>query len=211
MIGHKGLMNRLKWMQEKYQLNYSDCVLQKTNYTFDVSVWELLWPLIEGSKLALTDPELYKDPEYLVNTIKKLKVSIIHFVPSMLGHFLQSQARNLQTNNPLRLVITSGEILDDNLKNLYRGQLQSPLHNLYGPTETSIDVTSYLCGVDSKTNSVPIGRPISNTQIYLLDAHLNPVPIGVSGEIYISGAGLARGYLNRPDLTAERFYPRIPL
>ncbi|MBY0463081.1 MAG: amino acid adenylation domain-containing protein, partial [Alphaproteobacteria bacterium] len=204
MIDNRGLSNRLTWMQDKYTITPKDRVLQKTSFTFDVSVWELFWPLLVGSTEVIASPELHKDPNLLSNLIVNKRVSICHFVPSMLATFLN--IKKLLENNPLRFVIVSGDILPYELVKKFYSKLKVQLHNLYGPTEASIDVTSYQCVLNNDSVS-PIGRPISNTQIYILDSYQNPVPIGINGEIYIGGTGLARGYFNRPDLTAERFIP----
>jgi non-ribosomal peptide synthase protein (TIGR01720 family) len=192
-------------MQNKYKLTFADRIVQKTPFTFDVSVWELFWPLLVGSTEIISSPHDHKDPNLLLKLIGKEKISVCHFVPSMLEGFLDTAAH--QNQHSLRLTITSGEILSHELAKKYYLKMEAPLHNLYGPTETSIDVTCYECSRDTGVTTVPIGTPISNTQIYILDTQMNPVPVGVSGEIYIGGVGLARGYLNRPDLTAERFIP----
>jgi amino acid adenylation domain-containing protein len=200
---HGGLMNRLEWMQRKLQMSPADKVLQKTPFTFDVSVWEFLWPLREGAQLVLARPEGHKDPEYLSEVIQKCGISILHFVPSMLEAFLS--ARVLPSMNSLKLVVCSGEELPRELVRKFKAWSGSiGLYNLYGPTEASIDVSCFICeGLPEQR--IPIGRPIDNTQLFILDSQLTPVPVGVPGELYIGGVGLARGYLNRPDLTAERF------
>ncbi|MEH2354893.1 non-ribosomal peptide synthetase [Nostoc sp.] len=204
MNTHRGICNRLLWMQDKYQLTATDRVLQKTPFSFDVSVWEFFWPLITGARLVVAQPEGHRDPNYLINIITQQQITTIHFVPSMLQLFLE--AENLEISNCLQRVIVSGEALPVQLQQRFFNRLNAQLHNLYGPTETAVDVTFWQCQ-DSVTNqnTVPIGRPIANIQIYLLDRYLNPVPIGVPGELYISGVGVGRGYLNRPGLTAEKF------
>ncbi|MGH8587482.1 MAG: condensation domain-containing protein, partial [Gammaproteobacteria bacterium] len=179
-------------------------MLQKTPYSFDVSVWEFFWPLIAGARLVLAAPEDHKDPERLAALIERYGITTLHFVPSMLKAFLE--AADLSHCRSLRRVICSGEALSAELRDRFRGRLSAELHNLYGPTEASIDVTAWDCTRD-EGRGVPIGLPIANTQIYLLDSAFNPVPIGVSGELYIGGVGLARGYLHRPDLTAAAFLP----
>ncbi|NBT86422.1 MAG: amino acid adenylation domain-containing protein, partial [Alphaproteobacteria bacterium] len=204
MISHQGLCNRLVWMQKHYNLKYCDRILQKTPFTFDVSVWELFLPLISGSLEIIAKPQMHKDPKYIVELIEKKEISIIHFVPSMLDTYLE---QNNQNHDSLRLTITSGENLNHTSLRKFNSIFKSELHNLYGPTEASIDVTSYFCDPQGGKNIVSIGHPISNIQIYILDNHMKPVPIGTVGEIYIGGVGLARGYLNRPDLTAEKFIP----
>jgi len=203
MITHRGVRNRLLWMQETYRLTTSDRVLQKTPFSFDVSVWEIFWPLLNGACLVVAPPGGHKDGAYLVNVIAEQQITVIHFVPSMLSAFLEYP--DLARCRSLRLVFCSGEVLPLNLQGRFFAQIDAGLHNLYGPTEAAIDVTFWECQRGSHLLSVPIGRPIGNTQIYLLDRRLQPVPIGVSGEIYIGGDGVGHGYLNRPALTAEKF------
>ncbi|MFW9261381.1 amino acid adenylation domain-containing protein [Nostoc sp. CALU 546] len=206
MNTHRGICNRLLWMQDQYQLTATDRVLQKTPFSFDVSVWEFFWPLITGARLVIAQPEGHRDPNYLVNVITQQQITTIHFVPSMLQMFLE--AENLETCESLLRVIVSGEALPVELQQRFCHQLNAQLHNLYGPTEAAVDVTFWQCQNSLTTQkTVPIGYPIANIQIYLLDGNLNPVPIGVPGEIYIGGVGVGRGYLNRPELTAEKFIP----
>ena len=201
---HKSIRNRLLWMQDVYQLNSSDRILQKTPFSFDVSVWEFFWPLMTGACLVMARPDGHKDSTYLAQVIAQQAITVIHFVPSMLHAFLME--RNLQSCHSLRHVICSGEALTLNLQERFFEQFNDTrLHNLYGPTEAAVDVTFWECEHQAERASVPIGRPIANTQIFLLDQHLQPVPIGVAGELHIGGVGLARGYLNRPDLTTEKF------
>ncbi|KTD05515.1 peptide synthetase, non-ribosomal, partial [Legionella hackeliae] len=202
LCAHQGCVNRLLWMQNFCELSREDVILQKTPYTFDVSVWELLLPIISGSQLVFIRPEGHKEPDYLADVISEYNVSIVHFVPSMLQQFL-SFKNSLNISN-LRQVITSGEALGVQLANLFHQKLPNTrLINLYGPTEASIDVSFYECN-HQEDYLVPIGKAIWNTKLYVLDRNLNVLPIGVVGELYIGGDGLARGYLNRPDLTAER-------
>nr|QPI18727.1 nonribosomal peptide synthetase [Chromobacterium vaccinii]UTQ11565.1 NRPS [Chromobacterium vaccinii] len=200
---HQGIVNRLAWMQSAYRLDASDTVLQKTPFSFDVSVWEFFWPLLEGARLVLAVPDGHRDPAYLAALIQRERVTTVHFVPSMLEVFLR-EAGSRQCLS-LRRVLCSGEALSGELSALHRQVLGSPLHNLYGPTEAAVDVTAHACENGETGVSVPIGAPIWNTRIHVLDAGLRPAPVGVAGELYIAGAGLARGYLNRPGLTAERF------
>jgi amino acid adenylation domain-containing protein len=204
MNEHGALVNRLCWMQEEYQLSAQDVVLQKTPLSFDVSGWEVFWPLLNGACMVLAKPGLHRDPRYLSELIAAEGVSVVHFVPSMLQSFLDIADRELCKT--LRIVVCSGEELSVALQERCLRELQSAeLHNLYGPTEAAIDVTYWACRAGTALRRVPIGRPIWNTQMYLLDRYMEPVPIGVAGEIYIGGAGVARGYLNRAQLTAERF------
>lgn len=204
MNEHGGVVNRLLWMQEQYQLTPQDRVLQKTPITFDVSVWEFFWPLLNGATLVLARPGGHRDPCYLMELIAQKEITIVHFVPSMLNAFLaQGPERYCRS---LRRVVCSGEELSVSLQNRCLKQLPwARLCNLYGPTEAAVDVTFWECQSDDRGERVPIGRPISNIQMYVLDAYREPVPLGVTGEIYIGGVGVARGYLNRAELTAERF------
>jgi amino acid adenylation domain-containing protein/thioester reductase-like protein len=203
MNTHKGICNRLVWMQEAYRLTEEDRVLQKTPFSFDVSVWEFFWPLISGASLVVARPGGHQDRDYLVKLITEQGITTLHFVPSMLRIFLE--AKGLEACGCLRRVICSGEALSWELQERFFVRLGAELHNLYGPTEAAVDVTSWACKRQSERKVVPIGRPIANTRIYILDPRLRPVPIGVAGELHIGGVGLARGYLNRPDLTAEKF------
>ncbi|MEM9163926.1 MAG: amino acid adenylation domain-containing protein, partial [Cyanobacteria bacterium P01_F01_bin.4] len=201
---HRGLVNRLCWMQETYGLTACDRVLHKTPLSFDVSVWELFWPLLTGATLVIAKPGGHKDSAYLVNTIQQQQITTLHFVPSMLSAFLE--APDVSTCTTLKRVICSGEALSPDLQKQFFEKLpEAELHNLYGPTEAAIDVTAWQCQPGEST--VPIGRPIANTQIHLLDSDNHPVPIGIPGELHIGGVGVARGYLNQPKLTAERFIP----
>ncbi len=208
---HAGLHNRLAWMQDAYGLTGDDVVLQKTPFSFDVSVWEFFWPLIVGARLVMAAPGAHRDPARLVETIRREGVTTLHFVPSMLQAFMEhvaweeTETEDIKRWSSLRRVICSGEALPAELRDRVTKHLpQVQLENLYGPTEASIDVTRWACAGD-RSAEVPIGRPIWNTQAYVLDGGLEPVPAGVVGELYIAGVGLARGYLNRASLTAERF------
>src|SRR4051812_8339093 len=203
---HAGLHNRLAWMQDAYGLTGDDAVLQKTPFSFDVSVWEFFWPLIVGARLVMAAPGAHRDPDRVAETIRREGVTTLHFVPSMLQAFAEYvQAEDTGGFASLRRVICSGEALPAELRDRVGKYLpQVQLENLYGPTEASIDVTLWSCAGDQSAE-VPIGRPIWNTQAYVLDGGLEPVPAGVVGELYIAGVGLARGYLNRASLTAERF------
>jgi amino acid adenylation domain-containing protein len=202
-IEHRGIVNRLLWMQDEYRLDPADVVLQKTPISFDVSVWELFWPMITGAGLFMARPDGHRDPGYLAAVIASESVTVTHFVPSMLDAFLSDGVA--PSCGGLRLVVTSGEALPDALKEEFFRQLPGcELHNLYGPTEASVDVTYDRCR-PGQNNRVTIGRPISNTQTWVLDEHGRPCPILVPGELHLGGVGLSRGYLNKPDLTAERF------
>jgi len=207
MNTHRGVANRLLWMQDTYRLTDADSVLQKTSCSFDVSVWEFFWPLIAGARLVLAEAGGQKDSAYLVDLIVEQRVTVLHFVPSMLRAFLAEGGINRCSS--IRYVICSGEALPADLREEFFRKFDAELYNLYGPTEASIDVTCWKCERASDQQVVPIGRPIANTQIYLLNSHLQPVPLGSSGEVYIGGTGLARGYLNAPELTAEKFVPNL--
>ncbi|WP_424887337.1 amino acid adenylation domain-containing protein, partial [Streptomyces sp. XH2] len=203
-VPHTAIVNRLHWMQAEYRLDATDRVLQKTPFTFDVSVWEFFWPLIEGATLVVAKPEGHRDPAHLAGLIRTARVTTVHFVPSMLRAFLESPAaRDCRT---LRRVFCSGEALPPELVTRFQGTLDAPLHNLYGPTEAAVDVTAWACPRDF-AGTVPIGAPISNTRVHVLDDALQLVPPGVVGELYLAGRGLARGYVNRPGMTALRFLP----
>jgi amino acid adenylation domain-containing protein/FkbM family methyltransferase len=205
MNTHRAITNRLCWMQAAYGLDASDRVLQKTPFTFDVSVWEFFWPLMTGASLVLARPGGHQDSTYLINLISRHEITTLHFVPSMLHAFLDnSRASNCRS---IRRVICSGEALSSDLQRRFFARLDSALHNLYGPTEAAVDVTFWACEQESDRVRVPIGHPIANIQVHILDAQMQPVPIGVAGELHIAGEGLARGYLNRADLTGERFIP----
>ncbi|TRL35819.1 amino acid adenylation domain-containing protein [Methylosinus sporium] len=204
-LEHGGVVNRLEWMQARYGLTPADAVLQKTSFGFDVSVWEFFWPLSVGARLVLAGPADHRDPEALREAIEREGVTTLHFVPSMLQAFLN--ATDVSAFETVRRVLCSGEALPAGLRDQFHLGWTAELHNLYGPTEASIDVTAYACARSDAETRVPIGRPIWNTQIYLLDKELEPAPLGVAGELYIGGVGLARGYLGRADLTAERFVP----
>ncbi|MCV6638057.1 amino acid adenylation domain-containing protein [Candidatus Albibeggiatoa sp. nov. NOAA] len=206
MNPHLAVSNRLLWMQDAYQLTEQDTVLQKTPFSFDVSVWEFFWPILAGAKLVFAKPEGHKSPDYLAELIGQQQVTTLHFVPSMLQAFLLST--QLYKCYSLRQVFCSGEALSVDLQNRFFELFpQISLHNLYGPTEAAVDVTYWQCQPEEKRHTVPIGKPISNIQIHILDEQLQPVPIGVSGELHIGGIGVARGYHNRPELSAEKFIP----
>ncbi|HEV8580122.1 MAG TPA: amino acid adenylation domain-containing protein [Thermoanaerobaculia bacterium] len=204
MSSHRGIANRLLWMQETYRLDGSDRVLQKTPASFDVSVWEFFWPLLTGAGLVMALPGGHKDPSYLARTIAEDGITTAHFVPSMLSLFLE--APEVESCGALRRVVCSGEALPYELQQRFQNRLACPLHNLYGPTEAAVDVTFWACRHGGPP-MVPIGRPVANTRIHLLDTDLRQVPIGVPGELHIGGIQLARGYWLRPELTAERFVP----
>ncbi|MEH2536065.1 amino acid adenylation domain-containing protein/non-ribosomal peptide synthase protein (TIGR01720 family) [Bradyrhizobium sp. AZCC 1588] len=205
MNAHRGIRNRIQWMQHAYRLTAADRVMQKTPFGFDVSVWEFFWPLACGARLVIARPGGHQDPGYLAELIERTGVTILHFVPSMLQAFLE--AADLKRCGSLRDTLCSGEALPAETQNRFLGALSGRLHNLYGPTEAAVDVSAWQCHLEPAATQVPIGAPISNIQLYVLDHRLAPVPVGVAGELHIGGIGVARGYLGRPGLTAERFVP----
>ena len=202
---HRGIVNRLRWMQQTYALTPRDVVLQKTPISFDVSVWELFWPLLTGARLVLAAPGGHRDPGYLAETIRTHGVTVLHFVPSMLHAFLAEEAVGACAAS-MRDVMCSGEALTYDLQERFFARIPAArLHNLYGPTECAVDVTYWECVAGDPRRVVPIGRPVANTRMYVLDGLLQPTPIGVAGELYIAGVQVGAGYFNRPELTAERF------
>ncbi|HEY0685971.1 MAG TPA: amino acid adenylation domain-containing protein, partial [Steroidobacter sp.] len=204
MNEHRAVANRLHWMQERYALSAQDRVLQKTPFSFDVSVWEFFWTLLSGAELIVARPEGHKDPTYLSQLIQRSGVTRLHFVPSMLQTFLEHC--HSEECASLRQIVCSGEELSAGLARKCLERLPHVrLSNLYGPTEAAVDVTSWECTAQDANARIPIGRPISNIRIYILNADREPVPVGVAGEICIGGIAVGRGYLNRPELTAERF------
>jgi amino acid adenylation domain-containing protein len=206
MNSHGGLLNRLLWMQEEYRLEPRDVVLQKTPFSFDVSVWEFLWPLLAGAKLVVARPGGHQDPSYLATLIQDQQITTLHFVPSMLAVFVDEE-RSKQCKS-IRRVVCSGEALPPELARRCLASMPwTELHNLYGPTEAAIDVTYWKCLAEDTRASVPIGKAIANIRVYAVDEGMNPVPVGVPGELCLGGVGLARGYWGRGDLTAERFVP----
>ncbi len=210
VVSHRAVVNRLVWMQHAYPLAAGDRVLQKTPAAFDVSVWEFFWPLMTGAAVVFARPDGHRDPAYLAGLVRDEGVTTLHFVPSMLDAFL---AADEVTDDPswaasLRRVFSSGEALGGTTAARWHALAGVPLHNLYGPTEATVDVTFHAFDATDTTAdkaTVPIGRPVWNTTLRVLDAALRPVPPGVQGELYLAGAQLARGYHGRPGLTAERF------
>ncbi|CAH6926811.1 hypothetical protein VCHA29O37_30001 [Vibrio chagasii] len=204
MNQHDGVVNRLQWMQDAYQLQSIDRVLQKTPYSFDVSVWEFLWPLQTGAALVVAKPDGHKDPVYLAEVIQQQDISVLHFVPSMLAAMLHGA--DWSACRSVKKVVCSGEALPFTLqKDFFATGTQAELHNLYGPTEAAIDVSYWVCDPVTELKVVPIGQPIANIQLHVLGEQGQMLPVGAPGELHISGIGVARGYLNRPELTAEKF------
>ncbi len=211
MIEHHSVVNRIKWMQKKYTISSEDVILQKTPYTFDVSVWELFWWAMEGAKVVFLIPGGEKDPSEILKAIEEHKITTMHFVPSMLNTFLEhlegkDELYNLKS---LRQVFASGEALTlqqvERFNKLLNSKLGTKLINLYGPTEATVDVSYFDCSTGEKLDTVPIGKPIDNIKLFIVNKYNQLLPIGVAGELCISGVGLGRGYLNRPELTAEKF------
>ncbi|WP_345559099.1 amino acid adenylation domain-containing protein, partial [Streptomonospora halophila] len=205
VVSHRAIVNRLVWMQGAYGLGAGDRVLLKTPVSFDVSVWELFWPFAAGAGLVVAAPGGHRDPGYLAGLIRDAGVSVCHFVPSMLRVFAEEPDAARCTS--LRRVFASGEELGAEAARRFRTLLpRAALANLYGPTEAAVDVTAFDTGAEAFSGpGVPIGRPVWNTGVYVLDARLRPVPAGVEGELYLAGVQLARGYANRAGLSAERF------
>lgn len=202
VIEHRAIVNRLLWMREHYGIRADDRVLQKTPATFDVSVWEFFLPLLCGATLMVAGPGAHRDPTELARLIRGHGITTAHFVPSMLDAFLAAPA---SAGLQLRRVFTSGEALDASLRDRFHTHVHAELHNLYGPTEAAVDVSYWPASAQDRSRPVPIGFPVWNTRLYVLDARMQPVPVGVAGDLYLGGVQLARGYLGRDDLTAERF------
>ncbi|MCO7191378.1 MULTISPECIES: non-ribosomal peptide synthetase [unclassified Pseudoalteromonas] len=203
LLEHQALHNRIDWMDNEYGCEPQDKILQKTPYSFDVSVWEFVWPMLKGAELVIAKPSGHKDPAYLSELIEKTGVTKLHFVPSMLGVMLEHG--DLARCGTIKQVFCSGEALQVSHVEQFKVRLpEAQLHNLYGPTEAAIDVSYWDCALPHGS-SIPIGKPIQNIQLYILDDALNLLPQGACGELHIGGDGLARGYHNRPELTEERF------
>jgi amino acid adenylation domain-containing protein len=211
-VEHRSVMNRLQWMQRRYALGPDDVILQKTPVTFDVSVWELMWWAMAGASVALLESRGERDPRKIVAAVERHRVTVMHFVPSMLGPFLdqlEAQPDSMRRVTSLHTVFCSGETLSPALVERFNRVFSAigvpRLVNLYGPTEATVDVSYYDCPSDGPVEVVPIGKPIDNTLLLVLDDRGNPCPVGVPGELNIAGAGLARGYRGRPDLTSVAF------
>jgi amino acid adenylation domain-containing protein len=211
MIEHGSLVNRINWMQKSYPLDKKDTVLHKTSFTFDVSVWEIFWWSTVGARVCLLSPGGEKDPRVIIDTAAENDVTVMHFVPSMLSVFLEylQEEGGVEKLSGLKQVIASGEALTvsqvKRFKNILFKKNFTGLANLYGPTEATIDVTYYNCFEEDDLEAIPIGKPIDNTRLYILDENLHLQPVGTAGELCIAGDGLARGYLNNPGLSADTF------
>ena len=205
MISHRSTNNHLHWMQSVFPLQASDRVLQKTVSSFDASVWELFLPLITGAQVYLAQPGGHQDSHYLATTVAEQKITVLQLVPSMLQMLIEEP--QLAKWRSLKRLFCGGEVLPVELQQRFFELVDAELINLYGPTEASIDATYWICERESRASGEVIGRPVANTQVYVLDERLRPVPIGVAGELFIGGVDLARGYHNVPGLTAEKFIP----
>ena len=204
MVHHRGVVNRLLWAREAYPVTPRDRVLQKASFSFDFSVWECFGPLLAGAVVVLARPGGHRDSAYLVRTLREERITLVHFVPSMLQVFLGEP--DLGGFEDLRFVFSGGEALSPELQRTFHARMGAVLRNQYGPTEISIDTTDWICRM-GEGSIVPLGRPLANTAVHLVDRWLRLAPAGAVGEIVIGGAGVSRGYLARPDLTAERFVP----
>ncbi|GAA0772134.1 enterobactin non-ribosomal peptide synthetase EntF [Castellaniella ginsengisoli] len=207
IVPHAAIVNRLEWMRAHYAIGPADRILQKTPATFDVSVWELFLPFLSGACLVVAPPEAHRDPAWLCRLVREQAITVMHFVPSMLAAVLdEPAARGLAP----RLVFCSGEALPAALRDRFHRTIRAELHNLYGPTEAAVDVSYWPAGPEDDSQPIPIGHPVWNTRLHVLDTRLRPVPPGTPGQLYLGGRQLASGYLGRPDLTAERFIPAPP-
>lgn len=202
-VEHGALANCLGWMCNQFRLQPNDKVLQKTAYTFDVSLWELIWPLVAGCRIVVADPSRSRDPAYLRSLVRKARVTVAHFVPSMLKIFLEGATHGECPS--LRHVLSIGEVLTPELADRFFSLSDSTLYNLYGPTEATIHVTSHECVRGASPAFLPIGKPIDNARVFILSPDLEPVPVGVPGEIVLAGICLARGYLNKPESEGRAF------
>ncbi|WP_126285906.1 non-ribosomal peptide synthetase/type I polyketide synthase [Burkholderia stagnalis] len=201
---HRAITNRILWMQQAYALDAGDAVLQKTPFSFDVSVWEFFWPLVTGTRLVFARPGGQRETDYLARLIERERITTIHFVPSMLRAFLDHPDLDAHCAS-LRRVVCSGEALPYDLQQRFFERLDASLYNLYGPTEAAVDVTAWQCRRDDSHRVVPIGRPIANTRVHIVDAQMQPAPIGVAGELLIGGTPVGLGYHGEPELSAEKF------
>ncbi|MEN2470509.1 amino acid adenylation domain-containing protein [Burkholderia sp. GS2Y] len=201
---HRAITNRILWMQHAYSLDADDAVLQKTPFSFDVSVWEFFWPLVTGARLVFARPGGQRETDYLAELIERERITTIHFVPSMLRAFLDHPDLDVHCTS-LRRVVCSGEALPYDLQQRCLERLDVRLYNLYGPTEAAVDVSAWECKRDDPHRIVPIGRPIANTRLHIVDAHMQPTPLGIAGELLIGGTPVGLGYHGEPELSAEKF------
>ncbi len=212
LIEHHSLVNRLNWMQKRYPIGSKDIILQKTPFTFDVSLWEMFWWSMKGARVCFLEPGAEKDPGMIVKAIEKNAITVLHFVPSMLNSFLEyiNDTGEVERIASLKQVFASGEALTPAQVRLFKRLLAkngTKLANLYGPTEATVDVSYFDCITTEDLDIIPIGKPIDNIKLYIMDNKMHLQPIGVAGELCIAGEGLARGYLNRPELTDDKFVP----
>jgi amino acid adenylation domain-containing protein len=207
MIEHHSVLNRIDWMQSAYPIAPADVILQKTPISFDVSVWELFWWAFVGARVCLLEPGGHREPDQIIQAVQRHQVTTMHFVPSMLAAFLDyvEDAEAGEDLSSLRRVFASGEALGGHHVTRFQQLMSASLVNLYGPTEATVDVSHFDCAGYHPPRPVPIGNPIANTRMYVVDDRSQPVPRGTSGELCLAGAGLARGYLHRPDLTRKKF------
>ncbi|PZO65017.1 MAG: non-ribosomal peptide synthetase [Paracoccus denitrificans] len=204
VVEHRAIVNRLLWMADAYGIRPDDRILQKTPATFDVSVWEFFLPMLTGATLVMAPPGAHRDPSRIAALIRDAGITTLHFVPSMLSAFLAAPASD---GLRLRRVFCSGEELTADQRDRFHARITSELHNLYGPTEAAVDVSHWAATSDDTSDPVPIGWPVWNTQLLILDERGRPQPPGLAGRLYLGGVQLARGYLGRDDLTAARFVP----
>ncbi|MFM0286809.1 amino acid adenylation domain-containing protein [Paraburkholderia megapolitana] len=200
---HRAATNRIVWMQHAYGLDAQDSVLQKTPFSFDVSVWEFFWPLIAGARLVFARPGGQREADYLIDLIEREQITTAHFVPSMLRAFLDQP--DVERSTSLRRVVCSGEALPFDLQQRFFERLDAQLYNLYGPTEAAVDVTAWECRRNDVHRTVSIGKPIANARLYIVDAQMQPVPVGIAGELLIGGVPVGRGYYGEPELSAAKF------
>ena len=211
MIEHASIVNRINWMQKAYPIHAESTILQKTPFTFDVSVWELFWWTFTGAQVCMLEPGGEKDPGIILQAVLENSITTMHFVPSMLAAFLDYVDRNTLNSKliSLKQVFASGEALTKSQTDAFHRILfaanGTELYNLYGPTEAAVDVSYFNCSPEVKLKTVPIGKPIDNIHLYVLDRNKILLPVGIPGELYIGGIGVSRGYINNPDLTAEKF------
>ncbi len=204
MIEHRAIVNRLVWMRQHYRFGPADRILQKTPATFDVSVWEFFLPALCGATLVVAPPEAHRDPLSIARIIRDENITTLHFVPSMLSAFMaEPSVEGLEVSR----VFCSGEELTAEQRDRFHRLIKGELHNLYGPTEAAVDVSYWEASASDTSSPLPIGWPVWNTRLYVLDDHLQPLPPGVAGHLYLGGVQLARGYLGRDDLTSDRFLP----
>ncbi|RUS96566.1 hypothetical protein DSM106972_087530 [Dulcicalothrix desertica PCC 7102] len=204
-ISHQALANHMAWFLETFAVNQSDAILQKTPFSFDASVWEFWAALMTGAKLVMAKPGGHQDTTYLVETIKNNNITLLQVVPTLLEILLNEPG--FCECSSLRLLFSGGEALKKRVWDDFQNTLNIPLINLYGPAETTIDVAFHSCRVSENTLTIPVGKPVLNTSLYILDKYLQPVPIGTQGELYVASEQLARGYWQAPFMTAERFLP----